>query len=296
MTGLSLSNEEIALPAGAWAASVRKMIYLADRPLIGFTQGALRPYLFPVFTPQGFAVTSESPADHPHHQSIWVAADHVNLHVPAAGGVEVYSYNFYVNEVFQGRAPGRIEEQSFNATVHADHATIEQVMQWRGPREWGASQGREILLERRTTQIKVDPKDSVITLDICSQLGAPGHRVSIGPTRHAWFNLRVGPGMGQQHGGMLRQGSRAGRQGKADWHGCTAPVGAGHKATLVLAPDASQHGHDWYVSPWGVITANPCRNASLEIPEQGPPVELKARLLIADGSPSDDQIAAWLEP
>jgi hypothetical protein len=102
--------------------------------------------------------------------------------------------------------------------------------------------------------------------------------------------------MGQQHGGALRQGSRVGRQGKADWHGCTAPVGAGHKATLVLAPDASQHGHDWYVSPWGVITANPCRKASLEIPEQGPPLELKARLLIADGSPSDDQIAAWLEP
>ena len=28
-----------------------------------------------MLTPKGFAVTSESPGDHPHHNSVWVAAD-----------------------------------------------------------------------------------------------------------------------------------------------------------------------------------------------------------------------------
>ena len=294
MSELSLSHEEVPLPSGAWAAAERKMIHLAGRPLLGFTQGKFRTYLYPVFTPKGFAVTSESPVDHPHHQSIWVAADHVNLLVPAAGGVEVYSYNFYVNDVFQGRAPGRIEEQSFDADIQAHTAVVQQSMHWRGPSEWGAQEGREVLHEHRTTRVAVKPDDSLIVIDIHSQLRAPGHPVSIGPTRHAWFNARLGPGMGQQYGATLRQGPASKEQGCRSWHGYTASVGGGHQVTVVLAPEASRQNYEWYVSPWGVMTANPCRHCAIDIAPHAPPVELSARLLVMDGAPSDDQIEAWL--
>lgn len=294
MSELSLSQEEVPLPSGAWAAAERKMIHLAGRPMLGFTQGRFRTYLYPVFTPKGFAVTGESPSDHPHHQSIWVAADHVNLHVPAAGGVEVYSYNFYVNEVFQGRAPGRIEERSFDADIQAHTAVVQQSMRWRGPNEWGAQEGREVLHEHRTTRFTVKPDDSLIVIDIRSQLSAPGHPVSIGPTRHAWFNARLGPGMGQQYGATLRQGPVPEGQLGPSWHACTASVGGGHQATVVMAPDSSRQSYEWYVSPWGVMTANPCRRSVIDIHPHAPPVELSARLLIMDGAPSDDQIEAWL--
>ena len=294
MSGLSLNPEEVPLPSGAWAAAERKMIHLAGRPLLGFTQGKFRTYLYPVFTPKGFAVTSESPVDHPHHQSVWVAADHVNLHVPAAGGVEVYSYNFYVNDVFQGRAPGRIEERSFDADIQAHTTVVQQSMHWRGPSEWGAQEGREVLHEHRTTRVTVKPDDSLIVIDIRSQLIAPGHPVSIGPTRHAWFNARMGPGMGQQYGATLRQGPASKEQGCRSWHGYTASVGGGHDVTVVLAPDASRQSYEWYVSPWGVMTANPCRHCAIDIAPHAPPVELSARLLVMDGAPSDDQIEAWL--
>ncbi len=294
MSELSLSQEEVPLPSGAWAAAERKMIHLAGRPLLGFTQGKFRSYLYPVFTPKGFAVTGESPADHPHHQSIWVAADHVNLLVPAAGGVEVYSYNFYVNEVFQGRAPGRIEERSFDADIQAHTAVVQQSMRWRGPNEWGAHEGREVLREHRTTRVAVKPDDSLVVIDIRSQLSAPGHPVSIGPTRHAWFNARLGPGMGQQYGATLRQGPVPEGQLGPNWHACTASVGGGHQVTVVMAPDASRQSYEWYVSPWGVMTANPCRRSVIEIDPQAPPVELSARLLVMDGAPSDDQIEARL--
>ena len=64
-----------------------------------------RPYLFPLYTPAGFAVTSESPADHPHHNSFWIASDHLHCWMPAADGRrEEYTYNFYLDETFQGRA------------------------------------------------------------------------------------------------------------------------------------------------------------------------------------------------
>lgn len=294
MSALSLSKEEVQLPSGAWAAVERKMIYLAGRPLLGFTQGKFRSYLYPVFTAQGFAVTSESPADHPHHQSIWVAADHVNLHVPAAGGLEVYSYNFYVNEVFQGRAPGRIEERSFDADILGNMAVVDQSMRWRGPSEWGAPEGREVLHEHRTTCINVRPLDSLVVIDIRSQLSVPDQTVSLGPTRHAWFNARLGPGMGQQHGATLREGTLSKEQGCRSWRGCTASVGGGHDVTVVLAPDVSQRAYEWYVSPWGVMTANPCRRTAIDIHPHTPPVELSARLMVIDGAPSNDEIETWL--
>jgi len=141
MMGFGLRHEDIELPQGAWAAGERTLVCWQGKPVLGLTQGAFRPYLFPVHTPAGFAVTSESPADHPHHHSIWVGADHVNLHVPAAHRTEVYSYNFYVNDVFQGRAPGRILQDQCDGQAQGDGMRVEQTLQWRGPREWGAPEG-----------------------------------------------------------------------------------------------------------------------------------------------------------
>ena len=77
--------------------------------MFSLTQGLFRHYLFPVYTPAGSAVTSESPADHPHHNSFWIASDHILCWMPVAGGaVEEYTYNIYLDEAFQGRAAGRI--------------------------------------------------------------------------------------------------------------------------------------------------------------------------------------------
>ena len=107
--------------------------------VLGLTQGDLRSYVFPLFTPAGHLVTSEAPADHPHHQSVWIGADHVHALVPASEGrVEEYTYNFYINDVFQGRAPGRIAERESSFEERDGAAIIRQALDWRGPVEWGA--------------------------------------------------------------------------------------------------------------------------------------------------------------
>ena len=109
LNNFSLEGDEVALPKGAWAQSHRLNVRWRGRDLTALSQGAFRAYLFPVYTPAGFAVTSESPLDHPHHNSLWIGADHVNCYLPFAGGAfEEANYNFYVNDIFQGRAPGRI--------------------------------------------------------------------------------------------------------------------------------------------------------------------------------------------
>ena len=71
-------------PRGAWAQSHRLNVRWRGKDLTALSQGAFRAYLFPVYTPAGFALTSESPLDHPHHNSLWIGADHVNCYLPFA--------------------------------------------------------------------------------------------------------------------------------------------------------------------------------------------------------------------
>ena len=94
MGEFSFAQESVALPAGAFAGSRRRLLRQDGRVLLGVTAGVFRPYLYPVYTPAGIAVSSEGPADHPHHHSLWVGADHLHLKMPALGGRdEIYAYN-----------------------------------------------------------------------------------------------------------------------------------------------------------------------------------------------------------
>jgi len=290
MMGFGLRHEDIELPQGAWAAGERTLVCWQGQPVLGLTQGAFRPYLFPVHTPAGFAVTSESPADHPHHHSLWVGADHVNLHVPAAHRTEVYGYNFYVNDVFQGRSPGRILQDQFEGQEEFDGLRVTQQLQWRGPREWGAPEGRHVMSETRLSRVRHLPQHQAFQLEITSTLSAASHPVSIGPTRHAWFNARVCASMSPLHGGVSRCASAQSNHGQPAWYACTGPVGGGHVATLAIAPWPQASDNDWYISPWGVMTANPCLDKALHLEPGGAPLKLGGQFLVCDGQPSDDQI------
>ena len=132
MSGFSFSEESVKLPTGAYAGTRRRMLRLDGQAVLGVTAGQFRPYLYPVYTPAGFAVTSEGPADHPHHHSIWAGADHLHLRMPAMGGrEEIYAYNCYVNDIFQGRAPGRINQIALAGQASGAGFLIEQEIEWR---------------------------------------------------------------------------------------------------------------------------------------------------------------------
>ena len=64
MTHFSFETEDIVLPKGAWAKTHRRTLCWQGKEILAFTQGEFRPYLYPVFSPAGFIVTTESPADH----------------------------------------------------------------------------------------------------------------------------------------------------------------------------------------------------------------------------------------
>ncbi|APH70726.1 DUF6807 family protein [Aquibium oceanicum] len=300
VTSYSLDAETIDLPKGAWARTHRRRLFAGGKPVLALTQGQHRAYVFPLYTPAGFAVTSERPADHPHHASMWIGADHVHAQMPAAGGtVEEYTYNFYVDEVFQGRAPGQIRETEVSGTRLEDgRFEIVQELEWRGPVEWGADAGRLVARERRS--YAVEPGTVRHRIDVTSTLLAGEAPLRLGPTRHAYFNVRVADGMIAANGGLVRDDR--GRQGGealcgegARWVDFTGPVGGGHNAgvTVIPHPLAGRRPF-WFVADWGVVTVGPFRAVPLELDAQHA-FSSRYTVLVHDGEPDLDEIESILE-
>jgi hypothetical protein len=276
----------VALPQGAWSRTQRRYLRDGGRLVLGITQGDFRSYLFPLFTPAGVAVTSEAPADHPHHQSVWIGADHVHALVAAGEGqTEEYTYNFYVNDVFQGRAPGRIVERdgSFEPTGHGG-GIIRQRLDWLGPAEWAAPDGRQVLQEERV--ILIEREDDATTLRIRSVLHCGRWPVRLGPTRHAYFNARVAESMQVSAGGRAldQDGNTIGHSQTpvAEWVDCVGPVGHGREAGIALMPLTDRDEGWWFVSDWGVMTWGPFRRRPRAL-EAGQPMTQQACVIAHDG-------------
>ena len=283
---LTFDAGTIALPAGAWARTQRRYLRRDGVPVLALTAGDFRPYVFPLFTPAGFAVTSEAPADHPHHQSVWIGADHVHALVPASeGATEEYTYNCYINDVFQGRAPGRIVEVAATFSTAADDTgTIHQTLEWRGPTEWAAPQGRVILAEERTLIVQVHADATVLHLR--SRLMPVTWPVRLGPTRHAYFNARVAESMQAVAGGRILDhcGVPIGttQTPDAQWIDYIGPVGGGYEAGVALLPLTDHDEGWWFVADWGVITWGPFRRRAREL-ALGDSLVLEAGVVAHDG-------------
>jgi len=291
----SVQEDRIELARGAWAASHRLAVRWRKKRILSLSQGPYRPYLYPVFTPSGFAVTSESPADHPHHNSIWLALDRVRCRFPySSDETEEGTYNFYVNGTFQGRAPGRILTTAVESEELApDHLRIVLTLQWRGPKEWAAPDGRVLLTETRTLDIR--PGERANLVDFRSRLRAGQWGLVLGPTRHGLFGVRLIEALTVTHGGRLlnsegRQGGRAISREKAGWVDGSGTLGTEVRAGVALFPQASTAGHPWYVTDWGTLTINPMAGPGLPL-EPGQDVEFGLRIAVHDGDAGEARVA-----
>lgn len=298
----TLEPMDVALPRGAYAGGGRDVLRYDGRPVCAFTRGMFRPCLHPVWTPAGYNVTAEQPADHPHHRGIWVACDHVGLMVDGPDGTERYDYNFYVDEVFQGRAPGHIAQVTLHLVAQAEEqALIEQNLDWIGPPEWGAKTGRHVLRERRWTAISLCQDAFIfdITTDI---LPAGNDAVTLGPTRHAWFNARLAEAISLDNKSRpiddrgCKGADEIGKSG-ASWVAYGGPVGGGAQAGIVVVPQ-SDNKTRWFVADWGVITVGAIRGRSQPL-AVGQSWRSMCRFVAYDGShrPIDDwSSTAFLTP
>lgn len=295
MSDFVFESDAIDLPKGAWAKTHRMRLRHRASTILALTQGDFRSYAFPLMTPAGFCVTAEGPADHPHHSGMWIASDHLHALMPAVNDtVEEYTYNFYVNETFQGRAPGRIQEVSrAGRELGAARFEIVQELEWRGPREWAAGDGRLIARETRTMTVEVGERQHRI--DVASRLAGGDFAMKLGPTRHAYFNVRVAETMIVANGGSIRDDR--GRQGGsgfsgagARWVDFTGPVGGGALAGISIVPHPVKGREPyWFAADWGVVTVGPFRETTLML-ARSETFESRYTVLVHDGPPDRDEI------
>ena len=289
-TRFALAPMDIPLPRGAFAGGGRDILRWGDSPLCGFTRGSFRPCLHPVWTPAGFVVTAEQPADHPHHRGIWCASDHVGLLMQGPDGVERYEYCFYVDDVFQGRAPGRIVQTGLELVAQAgQRALVEQRLDWIGPAEWGAPDGRRVLTERRWTGVTLT--GAALILDITCEVTPGGDiSVAIGPTRHAWFNARLADGIAidvatAPTDDLGRAGAKAIPARGPIWVDYSGPVGGGFQAGITVLPQ-DPPGSAWFVADWGVITVGKVRDHAVKL-QPGEWTRFCCRFIVHDGAGHD---------
>ena len=294
MSDFAFESDAIALPKGAWAKTHRHRLRWRERTVLALTQGDFRAYAYPLCTPAGFCVTSEAPADHPHHASMWIASDHVHAMMPAANGTtEEYTYNFYVNETFQGRAPGRILQTGVvGRALAGDRFEIVQELEWRGPVEWAADAGR--LIARETRTVTVSAAETRYRIDVASRLSGGDFAMKLGPTRHAYFNVRAADSMIVANGGTImddkgRSGGAAVSGEGASWVDFSGPVGGDHIAGMTVIPHgAAGREPFWFVADWGVVTVGPFRLNGLAL-QPGEEFESAYTVLVHDGAVDRDE-------
>ena len=284
----TVETDAVPLPRGATAKDRRIKISHDGKLVTALSQGFHRAYLYPIFTPAGVALTTESPIDHPHHQSITIGADHFNVYyLYATDKLEEANYNFYVNETFQGRSAGRIVAIDFTATeVASDHLRIVQQLEWRGAQEWGSpAEGRLLALETRIIDIYIHK--TVNIFDIQSALRPAEWVLSIGPTRHAYFTIRLADGLHESDGGMIidsegRRGSDAINGRVSKWVDYSGPAPHGRGAGITVFTHPSLGSPAWHVAEWGTITVNPLAHSARKL-DLGDVMEFSLRIVAHDG-------------
>lgn len=299
MPSFEVTEESIPLPLGAFAKARRVLVRWRGRWITALNQGPFRAYLYPLYTPAGVAVTTDGPIDHPHHQSVWIGADHVYCRLPYADDAfEDATYNLYVGETFQGRAPGRILSVGIKSTELAtDHLRITQTLEWQGPEEWGARPRRTIAIETRILDI-ITGQDAHY-LDIRSHLRPTEWDFSIGPTRHAYLGVRLAEGLRVIDGGTVldadgRTGSEAVNDQCSDWIAVAGTVPSGRRAGIAVFPYPSATEHPWHVSEYGTLNVNPFARERVAI-NRGDELEIAARLVLFDGDATAARIAERFE-
>lgn len=299
MKNFAVEPDRVDLPPGATAGARRTWVKWKGRAITALSENAYRAYLYPVFTPSGVSVTAESPIDHPHHNSVTVGTDHFDcLFVYDGDRIERGTYNFYVNDTFQGRTPGRITPVSHESDEVSDsHLRIVQHLEWQGPIEWGAPDRRVLARETRTIDIRPGERSNVV--DIHCHLEPTDWDIVIGPTRHAYFTVRMADGLRVVDGGTIadadgRSNVKLINDHFAEWVDLTANGPHGHEVGVTVIPHPSAHDIAWYAHDWGSIAANPFLRYQACL-SKGEHLELGITLIAHDGDTHQAGVARIYE-
>ncbi len=209
-----------------------------------------KPIIYPLIGPNGQSMTrgwpmQDAPAggstDHVHQRSLWLTHGEVN-------GIDFWA---------EGAKSGVIEHQSVDeVSIENEVATLRTTAHWLG------SDGKPLLLERRTTRVDLSGPARVI--DLKADLQAIDSAVNFGDTKEGSFGIRVPDSMAvsSKLGGTIvnDKGQKDGEAWaqQARWVDYSGPV-EGETAGISVLEHPSSFGHPcrWHVRTYGLFAANP---------------------------------------
>ena len=297
MESFSILEDQVELARGAWAAVSPIGSRWRGKRILVAEPGPLPPLSLSRFHSGRLRRHFRESGGPPPPQFHLGGPGEVRCLFPILRGeIEKGTYNFYVNETFQGRAPGRIlttgVESRRTETGSPENPAEPSVA---GPVEWAAERGRVLLNETRT-------------LDVVPARGEP-HRCPFPASRPAggdsiWarpgmglFGVRLVEALSVTHGGRLvdsegREGGREISRGKAGWVDGSGTLGRGVGRARLCSP----------IPPPPVIlvrdpTGEPCPSIHGGLrwslgPEDG--IEFGIRVVVHDGDAGEARVGEAL--
>lgn len=254
----------------------RIWVTAAGRLLGGYNAGALRSYVFPLYSPAGALVIQEAPTDHPHHQGIWAGLEVEGIDLWNAGSFDVPRHR----QEMVGKLADLVPEVS-GSGVTVRHES-----------RWVSVEGRELLRERRIVTFRALNESTVV--DWRSEFFHPDIAVHLGQTKESGLGLRVPPHWETRFGGRIR--NAAGDAGEpacfdrmSPWLGIEGAATSPAVAGAVMVPTSAPV--PWFTRDYGCHVYNPARHETITI-EPGKSLIWSMRVLAYDGAKSPGDIDA----
>ena len=250
-------------------------VYADGRYVAALQNGRYRPYVYPVFTPAGHAVTQATSADHIHHLSIWLGHHDVN------------GANFWAPETYEIAPSPKLMVRATETTITEAHVRFTQRIEW-----WN-SQRNPVLFETRITTIAARPDGNIVDVD-CT-LAAGSVEVAMGQTKEAGLGVRVADQIDVLDGGRITNADGGVNEAEtfdkvSAWVDYSGPVTRDALAGIAIFPRDNAARVPWFTRDYGPVMINPWRQEAMRL-APGETFSLAARFVAHDGDREKAKVA-----
>ena len=240
-------------------------------PRVNLAWVGFKPFWYPLYTPSGLRLTENSPADHPHHHSLWFGHSNIN-------GVDCW---------METEAAGKILLQEIRNVIAGP-----VFAGWTETNGWVAPDGTKLLEEDRTHRFWHLGQGYLLDLQLMFR--ATEGEISFAKEKDAGLGIRMADSLDVEDGGLIlnSHGDRneAGTFDRlADWVDYSGPV-AGRIGGIAVFNGPDVPTHPWFTRDYGPLLSNFMRFQSCALPK-GERLNLSFRLYLHDGSAETAHVA-----
>lgn len=254
----------------------QQKVYADGHYLAAVQQGKFRPYIHPVMTPGGHAVTEIAPADHLHHLGIWFAHEDID-------GV-----NFWAPESRWTVPCPRMLVTSTDVEIGEHGVTFRQEVDWLDGDESRCIQDSRVIV------IAERPDHTMVDVTVTVRAGE--EPIRMGQTKEAGLAVRVADQIDVLDGGRIINAD--GQVNEAEtfdqvsaWVDYSGPISRSATAGIAIFPHPGSDGIPWFTRDYGPLYVSPWRHEEITL-EPGQARTVGARFAAHDGSCEEADVAS----